>query len=93
MTQMPGLDIAGEQLPVLYYKEGERLSELANFVREGSEQLVEVRCQIWRMRLQHHDCTYDAVGGSDAVMTPTHTTDILVGFAGQNTSCEPDKHK
>ncbi|CAL5220855.1 g2940 [Coccomyxa viridis] len=33
----------GEQLPVLYYKEGERLSELASFVREGSEQLVEVR--------------------------------------------------
>ncbi len=28
---------------MLYYKEGERLSELASFVREGSEQLVEVR--------------------------------------------------
>lgn len=28
---------------MLYYKEGERLSELSTFVREGSEQLVEVR--------------------------------------------------
>ena len=33
---------AGEQLPVLYYKEGERLSELSNYVREWEDQLVEV---------------------------------------------------
>ena len=34
---------AGEQLPVLYYKEGERLSELSNYVREWEDQLVEVQ--------------------------------------------------
>ncbi|CAK0783186.1 hypothetical protein CVIRNUC_006385 [Coccomyxa viridis] len=33
----------GEHLPVLYYKEGERLSELSNYVREWEDQLVEVR--------------------------------------------------
>ena len=33
----------GEQLPVLYYKEGERLSELCNYVREWEDQLVEVQ--------------------------------------------------
>ena len=31
---------------MLYYKEGERLSELSSFIREGSEQLVEVRRRI-----------------------------------------------
>lgn len=36
---------AGEQLPVLFYKEGERLSELSNCIRDGVT-LVEVlvRC-------------------------------------------------
>ena len=45
---MPRVAAAGEQLPVLYYKEGERLSELSNFVQEGGEHLVEVR---WPPRL------------------------------------------
>ncbi len=45
MFHIPHADCAGEQLPVLYYKEGERLSELSNYMREGSEQLVEVQTQ------------------------------------------------
>ena len=55
MAHMPGVNLAGEQLPVLYYKEGERLSELSNFVREGGEQPVEVRWQHFDLccSLQH----------------------------------------
>jgi len=45
MFHIPHADCAGEQLPVLYYKEGERLSELSNYMREESEQLVEVQPQ------------------------------------------------
>jgi hypothetical protein len=33
---------AGQQLPLLYYKEGERLTELSNYLRDGNDQMVEV---------------------------------------------------
>ena len=36
MFHIPHAGCAGEQLPVLYYKEGERLSELSNYMRDGS---------------------------------------------------------
>lgn len=57
---------AGQQLPLLYYKEGERLTELSNYLRDGNDQMVEVHmpftakfldetCAISSMRA---DCTY-----------------------------------
>ncbi len=33
---------AGQQLPLLYYKEGERLTELSKYLRDGNDQFVEV---------------------------------------------------
>ena len=38
---------------MLYYKEGERLSELSNYVREWEDQLVEARTLLLLVAQQH----------------------------------------
>ena len=46
---------AGQQLPLLYYKEGERLTELSNYLRDGNDQMVEVRMP-FTARFLHKSC-------------------------------------